>query len=87
MKTLVHFTADWCQPCKKMQPVIDEVVVGNESINYVKINIEKDEDQFAKYSDLHPIMGVPTFWVMESDELKKFQTGVMSKEMLAEFIS
>jgi len=32
-------------------------------------------------------MGVPTFWVMEDDNLKKFQTGVMSKDMLVEFLS
>ena len=87
MKTLVHFTADWCQPCKKMQPIIDEVINGDIDVNYVKINIDNDEEQFNKYSELHPVMGVPTFWVMEDDNLKKFQTGVMSKDMLVEFLS
>jgi thioredoxin 1 len=87
MKTLVHFTADWCQPCKRMQPVIDDVIIGNESVEYIKVNVDNDKDQLNKYSDLQPVMGLPTFWLMESDELKKFQTGVMSKEMLTEFIS
>jgi hypothetical protein len=53
----------------------------------IKINIDNDEEQFNKYSELHPVMGVPTFWVMEDDNLKKFQTGVMSKDMLVEFLS
>jgi hypothetical protein len=70
-----------------MQPVIDEVINGDIDVNYVKINIDNDEEQFNKYSELHPVMGVPTFWVMEDDNLKKFQTGVMSKDMLVEFLS
>ena len=25
MKTIYYFTADWCQPCKKTRPIVEEM--------------------------------------------------------------
>lgn len=86
MKTLIHFTADWCQPCKKMQPVIDELVNENVDLNYIKINIEKDTELFDYYIKLKPVMSVPTFWAVEGDEIFKSHIGVASKETLLSLV-
>ena len=36
MKELLHFTADWCNPCKSMAPVIERFINDNPDIKYTK---------------------------------------------------
>jgi thioredoxin 1 len=55
---LIDFYADWCGPCKAMQPVIQQVareVTGRTRV--VKVNIDKNEEAAQQ----HNITGVPTF--------------------------
>jgi thiol-disulfide isomerase/thioredoxin len=82
MKTLVHFTADWCQPCKRMQPVIDKVV-SEYTGSYIKINIEKDTELFDKYTSYFgSVMSVPTLWSIQNEELIDSHIGVASEEKI-----
>jgi len=57
MKKLLHFSAVWCVPCQKSQPLVDQFLRDNPDIEYTKIDIDKDPDVAKEYS----IMGVPTF--------------------------
>lgn len=57
MKELIHFTAEWCQPCKAMMPVITQFRDKHPDITYTKIDIDENPDA-AKFFG---IMGVPTF--------------------------
>ena len=82
MKTLVHFTADWCQPCKRMQPVIDKVV-SEHTGNYIKINIDKDTELFEKYTAYYgSVMSVPTFWSIKDEALEDTHVGVATEAQL-----
>ena len=54
---LVHFTAEWCQPCKAMQPIITQFKDKHPEIKYTKIDIDEQPDT-AKFFG---VMGVPTF--------------------------
>lgn len=82
MKTLVHFTADWCQPCKKMQPLIDKVVSEHEG-SYIKINIEKDAELFNRYTAYFgSVMSVPTLWSIANEELVDSHVGVATEEKI-----
>lgn len=82
MKELVHFTADWCQPCKQMAPVIDEFVAENPGIQYTKINIDEDKKMFEYYSNKYPVMSVPTFLGIVDGKVIDGHVGVASKFML-----
>jgi thioredoxin 1 len=57
MKELIHFTAEWCQPCKAMLPVITQFRDKHRDIQYTKIDIDQNPDA-AKFFG---VMGVPTF--------------------------
>jgi thioredoxin 1 len=83
MKKLVHFTAEWCQPCKRMQPVIEEFKNENPGIEYVKVDIDSNRDLFDDYTKLQSVMSVPTFFAVENGELYNSKTGVMTKQELA----
>lgn len=57
MKELIHFTAEWCQPCKAMQPIITQFRDKHPEVKYTRIDIDKQPDT-AKFFG---VMGVPTF--------------------------
>lgn len=82
MKELVHFTAEWCQPCKQMEPVISEFINENQDIKYIKIDIEKDTSLFDYYKRKHSIMSVPTFLGFVDGVLIDGHVGVTSKFIL-----
>ena len=57
MKELIHFTAEWCQPCKTMSPIVYQFKDKHPDIRYTKIDIDENPDA-AKFFG---VMGVPTF--------------------------
>jgi len=56
-KSLIHFTADWCQSCKKMLPTIDILISENPDIDYIKIDIDAEPEIAKEYN----VSSVPTF--------------------------
>ena len=75
---LLHFTAEWCQPCKMMKPVINEVIDERPNLEYVAIDIDKDTPTAMQYG----VMGVPTFIIEENGETLKRVSGGMTKNQL-----
>ena len=56
MKHILYFTADWCGPCKKVRPIVEEI--NKESIEkFMIINVDTEMD-LAKN---HNVSSVPTF--------------------------
>lgn len=77
---LLHFTADWCQPCKMMKPIIDQVLEENPSVEYISIDIDAHPETAADYG----IMSVPSFIsIDDNDYVIQRAVGAMSK---AEFV-
>lgn len=77
---LMHFTAEWCQPCKMMKPIIDQVLEENPSIEYISVDIDQHPETAADYG----VMGVPSFITFDdNDNLIQRAVGAMSK---AEFV-
>ena len=75
---LLHFTADWCNPCKKMEPVISEFLSENPEIVYTKIDVDEDSER----ARIHGVMGIPTFLSIDGGYEKSRGTGVMQKSEL-----
>jgi thioredoxin 1 len=77
---LIHFTAEWCQPCKMMKPVINSVLEEYPNIEYSPIDIDKDMDTALQYD----VRGVPTFITEEHGEVIKRVSGAMTKNQFVE---
>lgn len=60
---LLHFTADWCNPCKMMKPVIIDIVNERDDLEYVMINIDTDRDLTEEYD----VLAVPTFVLLDEE--------------------
>ncbi len=66
-KVLLHFRADWCQPCKRMQPNIDTFLQEQPDIKYVRIDVD-DNGTLAIDMD---VKSVPTLMAYTNGEVKK----------------
>jgi len=74
---LVDFYADWCVPCKKMKPYLDEISNDmKDKVIVVRINAD-DNQQLCK--DLN-INGLPVLQVYKNKILTWTNTGYIEKE-------
>lgn len=80
MDKLIHFTASWCEPCKMMKPIIEEIVEENNQIIYVPVDIDSDRDTAIEYN----VQGVPTFILERSDGSSTRVSGAMTKGSFVE---
>lgn len=82
MKTIIYFTADWCQPCKKVKPIVEEL--NREyfpgMFQIIDVDIEKE---MAKSFELK---SVPTFILFENNNEINRLVGAQTKQSLLEFI-
>lgn len=75
---LLHFTADWCQPCKMMKPIVQEVLDEVDNIQYTAINIDENPETAKDYG----VMGIPTFILLsDGDEFVAQTSGAMTKQI------
>lgn len=73
---LVDFWAEWCQPCKLVEPVVDELEKEYEGKMKVgKVNV--DENQV---SGQYGIMSIPTLMIFKNGQPVKSMVGAQSKE-------
>jgi thioredoxin 1 len=82
MKSILYFTADWCQPCKKVKPIVEDL--NRESFPGIFQIIDVDiENEMAKTFE---IRSVPTFILFEDGKETNRITGLQTKKSLLEFI-
>ena len=77
---LIDFSTQWCVPCKKMKPIIDEIKSENNNVKVLFIDADANKELVAKYK----IQGVPVFIVFKNSEETYRKIGIVSKEGLLE---
>jgi thioredoxin 1 len=54
---IVDMWAEWCGPCKMMEPVLEEIAEEfSDKLKVVKLNIDQNQDTPLKFS----VMNIPT---------------------------
>ena len=76
---LVDFTAVWCQPCKMLDPVVEEL--ANEWEDSVKV-FKLDVDEHPNVAMNYQIMGVPTLMLFKNGEAVERVTGYQPKDRI-----
>ena len=78
---LVDFYADWCRPCKMMQPILEDVATEyNSQITITKVNIDNNKNISSKYN----VTGIPCMILFENGKEVKRVVGYHEKEQLLE---
>ncbi len=80
---LLDFWATWCQPCKMIAPILDEVASTYQGrLKVVKLDIDQNEMTPAKYA----VRGVPTLMLFKNGEVAATKVGALAKGQLIAFI-
>jgi thioredoxin 1 len=83
MKTILYFTADWCHPCKKVRPIVDELNREQTKVKFQIIDVD-DEMEMAR---MWNVSSIPTFIVITHGTEKHRVTGAQTREQLEALIS
>ena len=81
---LVDFWADWCGPCRRVAPVIEEIAeryVGQLKVG--KLNV----DENPGVASFHGIKSIPTLIFFRDGKPVEEVIGVVPKEQLVDVIS
>ena len=82
MNTVYYFTADWCNPCEKVRPIVKELNREQTDVLFQTIDVDDNLDLISKFS----VRSVPTFIFFEEGIEKRRITGAQTKEQLENFI-
>ena len=79
---VIKFSADWCQPCKVVDPILKSLT-QELNLSLESINVSSQRPLFEKYG----VKTVPTIIVEEEGQEVKRHTGMISKNKLRDFLT
>lgn len=80
---LVDFWAPWCQPCKMVSPILDEISEEQEEVIIAKIDIQDNPLSAQKCG----IRSIPTMILFKDNEKIASKSGAGSKDQIKNFIN
>lgn len=76
---LVDFGAEWCHPCKKLDPIVEELAQEwDGKVKVLHLDIDQNNDTTMKYQ----VMSVPTLLLLVEGKPVERMTGFVPKHKL-----
>ena len=75
---LLDFFASWCNPCRMVSPIIDEIAEENEEIRVCKVNVDEQSELASQFQ----VYSIPTRVVMQDGKVLKQATGAKTKAQI-----
>ena len=80
---LVDFWAEWCQPCKMISPIVEEIAEKYAGrIKVFKLNVDKNAQIPTKYN----VRGIPSLLIFRKGETVNRKVGALNKSQLTDFL-
>lgn len=81
---LVYFNADWCVPCIKLKPVIEQIETEEkEKAVVLKLNVDDNKD-IATHFEINTL---PQFYLYRNGKIAWQFTGILTKKELSDKIN
>lgn len=80
---IVDFYADWCKPCKRIAPTLEEIASEK---NGELLVCKVDVDQSQQLASAYQVMSIPNIISFKNGEMYKRVVGAVSKEDLLELV-
>ncbi len=74
----IDFYSDWCPPCKKQSPIIDELKEEYKDVKFEKIDVDEKQDMATKYD----VRAIPTLIIECGDQVEERFVGLTNKKTL-----
>jgi thioredoxin 1 len=77
--TITDFWADWCMPCKRLAPILDQIAAQSAG----KIKVAKlDVDANPRTADRYGVTGLPTLLVFKGGKVVETIVGFLPHDKL-----
>jgi len=81
---LIDFYADWCQPCKILSPILDEIATEmGDKVVVGKVNVDDNQELAAQFG----VMSIPTVIMFKDGDAATQWVGVQDKQTYISAIS
>jgi len=80
---IVDFYADWCGPCKRLGPILDEFARETPDVKVVKVDIDDSKKLARKYG----VKSVPTVMLFKNGAPVSHHTGLADRAKLAKLLT
>ena len=79
---LVDFYADWCGPCKMLEPIVAELAAETDAV-VAKVDVDRNQQLAGQFQ----VQGVPTMMLFADGQPVERIVGVRGKEELAGLVA
>ena len=79
LPVMVKFTADFCMPCKKMQPILEEL---SQELNGKAHIYSIDIEEYPEIASQYKVRSIPTMMVFDGGQITALQVGSTTKDAL-----
>ena len=80
---LVDFWAEWCPPCKAMNPALEEIADSYQGrLKVVKVNVDENKTTPRQYN----VRNIPLMLIFKNGKVEATQIGAVSKTQLTQLI-
>ena len=79
---IIDFYADWCQPCKTVAPILDELSTEHTDIDFYKINTEEQSALAMAFQ----IRSIPSILFIPVNGEPQMAVGALPKDVIEKAI-
>ncbi len=80
---IVDFYAEWCGPCKMVQPELEALAASHDDVVVAKVNVDENNNLAERFS----INSIPCMILFKDGEAKKTIIGYRTKQQLEAIIN